>query len=123
MVATSANSSNIVSLKNLKKSSIPQIQNNNSSSLENSLPKSEISLSTDPDLVRHLPDGHLREQEEIALVSNVPLSVPRGDLAHNYSILEEERLQRISASDVRIRNQITYYEEVRRMKLHFLEAL
>ena len=90
---------------------------------QNSLSKSEISLPLDPDLVRHLPFGNLRVQEEIALVSNVPLTQPRSDLAHNYPVLEEEQLQRISSANDRIMNQIVYYEELRRMKLHFLEVL
>merc|ERR1712176_279262 len=118
-------SNTTVSLKNLKKASSSSANHSenhtNHGPFQNSLAKSEISLPLDPDLVRHLPFGNLRVQEEIALVSNVPLTQPRSDLAHNYHVLEEEQLQRISSANDRIMNQIVYYEELRRMKLHFLE--
>ena len=120
-------SNTTVSLKNLKKASSSSANHSenhtNHGPFQNSLSKSEISLPLDPDLVRHLPFGNLRVQEEIALVSNVPLTQPRSDLAHNYHVLEEEQLQRISSANDRIMNQIVYYEELRRMKLHFLEVL
>ena len=47
----------------------------------------------------------------------------RPDLKHNYVSLEQKTLAKIEAAQKRIKEQLVHYDDLKRMKLHFLRSL
>lgn len=103
---------------------LSQTSNQDASSSQNtSIPSTNLD-SKNTDVVRHLPYGHIHDfPEEIPLIPEVMLTKPRSDLAHNYVELEKQTLKNIKIAEDRIKQEIHRLDELKRVKLHFLEAL